>query len=82
MADTFLNTTGMASNNVQANLNQTNAQNITNTENIGNNPQNNLQTINPITIPIQIQPQIAGQNQIQPRYSTKHTTKSKFTDRK
>ena len=81
MADTFLNTarTGMATSNVQENINQINGQ-----QNIQNNvsgtagvtqpvqqvqPQNNQ--VNPITIPIQIQPQIAptGQpetTQIQP----------------
>ncbi len=88
MADTFLNTenTGMATSNVQANLNQTNGQ-----QSIANNPnannttgiQNtNNQAINPITIPIQIQPQIAGQNQIGQRIATKRSTKSKFTSRK
>ena len=81
MADTFLNTarTGMATSNVQANVNQVNGQeNITNNVNgtVGvsqpvqqNQPQNNQ--VNPITIPIQIQPQIAptGQSettQVQP----------------
>ena len=73
MADTFLNTarTGMATSNVQGNINQINGQ-----ENIQNNvsgtqgvaqpiqttqPQNNQ--VNPITIPIQIQPQIAPTGQ-------------------
>ena len=69
MADTFLNTgnTGMATSNVQANINQTNGQNVTNNPNINNTNgvQNaNTQAVNPITIPIQIQPQIAGQNQL------------------
>jgi len=58
MADTFLNTartTGLATSNVQANVDQVN-NNGTVTPNTVQ-PQNNQ--MNPITIPIQIQPQIA-----------------------
>jgi len=67
MADTFLNTTGtgMATSNVQENINQTNSQNVQNNVNgiTGIAGQNNQ--VNPITIPIQIQPQIAQAGQLQ-----------------
>lgn len=60
MADTFLNTatTGMATSNVQENINQANGQTVPNNINgtTGTNEQN--RQVNPITIPIQIQPQI------------------------
>ncbi len=68
MADTFLNTartTGIATSNVQGNIEQVN-NNVTNPtveQNQTVQPQNNQ--VNPITIPIQIQPQIASTNQIQ-----------------
>ena len=75
MADTFLNTarTGMATSNVQQNLNQVNGEgnipnNVNGTTGI-NQPvqQNQAQSsqVNPITIPIQIQPQIAPTGQPQ-----------------
>jgi hypothetical protein len=73
----------MATSNVQNNINQTNGQNIVNNGSIGNNAlNNNSQAINPITIPIQIQPQISGQNQIQQRSTTKYTIKPEFTGSK
>ena len=74
MADTFLNTTrttGLATSNVQENINQANnnqqpiQNNVNGTTGINQTiqPQNNQ--MNPITIPIQIQPQIAPTSQPQ-----------------
>ena len=70
MADTtFLNTatTGMATNNVQNNVNQTNSnqQVVQNSANgtVGMNQTTQNGQMNPITIPIQIQPQIATTGQ-------------------
>lgn len=60
MANAFLNT-GMATSNPQANVNQANNQVAPNMPNNGL-PNNTQSQINPITIPIQIQPQI-GQTQ-------------------
>lgn len=60
MANTFLNT-GIATSNPQANVNQINNQVAQNTP-INGAQNNTLGQINPITIPIQIQPQI-GQTQ-------------------
>ncbi len=72
MADTFSNTTDMATSNVQANLNQINnlqQQPIQNNNNgaVETNPTIQPQStqVNPITIPIQIQPQIAPTGQPQ-----------------
>ena len=60
MADTFLNTARMATSNVQSNINQANNQ----TQMNPTVPQSNQNgQINPITIPIQIQPQIAPTGQ-------------------
>ncbi len=74
MADTFLNTgrtTGVATSNVQANIEQSNGQaqqpiqnNVNGTTGVQNvAPQTNQ--VSPITIPIQIQPQVAGTTQPQ-----------------
>lgn len=70
MADTFLNTgrtTGVATSNVQQNINQINGQqqtvqnNVSGTTGIQNtNQQTQNNQVSPITIPIQIQPQIAN----------------------
>lgn len=84
MAETFLNTrtTGVATSNVQANVDQANGQvqqpvqsNANGTAGVVPNTQNQTNQVNPITIPIQIQPQVAstGQqqntNNIQPNQS-------------
>lgn len=76
MADTFLNTarTGMATSNVQGNINQINGQeniqnNVNGTQGVNQTIQPTQPTqsqnnqVNPITIPIQIQPQIAPTGQ-------------------
>lgn len=65
MSNTFLNTggvTGLASSNPQSNVEQTS------TQSVPNNPGVVTQQgqINPITIPIQIQPQVAQAGQVQP----------------
>lgn len=75
MANTFLNTarsTGMATSNVQANIDQTNNQvgqpvqnNVNGTTGVQQTSQPQSNQINPITIPIQIQPQIAQTGQTQ-----------------
>lgn len=78
MANTFLNTnrTGMATSNVQANIAQTNNQtqeavqnNVSGTNGVVQQTQptqpNQGSQVNPITIPIQIQPQIAPTGQPQ-----------------
>ena len=80
MANTFLNTnrTGMATSNVQANIAQTNNQaqetvqnNVSGTNGVVQQTQPNQGSqVNPITIPIQIQPQIAPAGQPQTTSNT------------
>ena len=74
MADTFLNTTrttGLATSNVQENINQANngqqpiQNNVNGTNGINQTIQPPNNQMNPITIPIQIQPQIAPTGQPQ-----------------
>lgn len=68
MADTFLNTartTGVATSNVQENINQANGQQTVQNNVNGTNGIAQQSQVNPITIPIQIQPQIAPTGQPQ-----------------
>ena len=68
MAETFFNTktTGIATSNVQANIDQANGQaqqpvqnNVSGTTGVVQNTNQQASQVNPITIPIQIQPQVA-----------------------